>query len=73
MWNKIGLLLCWLGVHRPLRGHTQSFVDCVSGNDVYDAECSCGRTWMVDSQFGFFGSKVKHRGKCKSVNKCEKK
>jgi hypothetical protein len=45
-------------LHRPLRGHRHNFIDSVSGETVYDAKCSCGKEYMVDSPFGWFGTKV---------------
>ena len=50
--------LCKLGWHRPLVNHHHNFIDKVSGKTVYDAECPCGKKWMVDSPFGFGGFKV---------------
>jgi hypothetical protein len=29
------------------------FVDVVSGKQVYDAICPCGKRWMIDSWYGF--------------------
>jgi len=51
-------LLCSWGWHRPLKNHKHSFIDRVSGATVFNAECGCGKKWMVDSCFGFFGDKV---------------
>jgi len=50
--------LCKIGVHRPLKNHHHSFIDKVSGKTVYRAKCSCGGEWLVDSPFGYSGSKV---------------
>lgn len=50
-------LLCNLGIHRPLTGHTFQFIDKVSGNSVYSAKCPCGKVWLVDSPFALFGFK----------------
>ena len=55
---KIGKILCRMEVHRPLKGHTLQFIDRVSGKSVYKAMCSCGKEWLVDSPFGFFGTKL---------------
>lgn len=51
-------LLCKIGIHRPLFNHKEFFVDKVSGNQIYDAECSCGKKFMVDSLLGYCGFKV---------------
>lgn len=51
-------ILCRIGLHRPLRRHRHNFIDRVSGQTVYDAKCSCGKEFMVDSPFGWFGFKV---------------
>lgn len=58
MASKLNGVLCALGWHRPLRGHRHNFIDKVSGDTVYNAECPCGKKWMVDSPFSFFGCKV---------------
>jgi len=50
--------LCSIGLHRPLRGHHHNFIDKVSGLTVYNATCPCGKKWMTDSPFKFFGFKV---------------
>ena len=55
---KCSNLLCAIGIHRPLKGHTHNFIDKVSGQTVYNAECPCGKKWMVDSPFSFGGFKV---------------
>jgi hypothetical protein len=54
-------VLCRLGVHRPLSGHSHLFVDSVSGKTVFGARCPCGRRWMVDSLYGFLGFKVERK------------
>ncbi len=56
-------LLCRFNIHRPLFNHHHNFIDSVSGETVFNAECSCGKKWMVDSPFGFFGDKVEHNVK----------
>lgn len=53
-------LLCSIGLHRPLKNHRHNFIDKVSGSTVFNAECNCGKKWMVDSCFGFFGDKVEN-------------
>ena len=50
--------LCRLGIHKPLTGHTYHFTDTVSGKSVYIAKCPCGREWLTDSPFSFFGFKI---------------
>ena len=57
----VGELLCKLGWHRPLYNHRHNFIDKVSGKTVYNAECSCGIRYMVDSPYGFLGFKVKRK------------
>lgn len=52
------MLLCNLGVHRPLKEHKHSFIDAVSGQTVYIAKCNCGKKWMVDSPLSLLGFKV---------------
>lgn len=52
-------LLCRLGVHRPLRGHSFLFHDIVSGKRVFAARCPCEIRWLTDSLFGFFGFRIK--------------
>jgi len=54
--------LCRFGWHRPLFGHANLFVDCVSGKQVFSAECICGKHWMVDSMNGWLGFKVARPG-----------
>ena len=51
-------ILCSIGIHRPLSGHSYNFIDKVSGKTVYNATCPCGKKWMVDSPFMFTGFKV---------------
>lgn len=53
-------LLCYIGIHRPLSGHSRSFVDYVTGRTVYAAKCPCGKSWMVDSRLPMQGFKVKN-------------
>jgi len=50
-------LLCKLGIHL-MKDHKENFRDIVSGGMVYDAKCSCGKTWMVDTLFPIAFSKV---------------
>jgi hypothetical protein len=52
------LKLCKYGIHRPLNGHRHNFVDSVSGKTVFTAVCPCGKKWMTDSLFKWFGFKV---------------
>jgi len=59
--RHMGNLFCKLGWHRPLSHRVFSFIDVVSGRTVYNAECSCGLKWSVDSTSGFRGHKVRHR------------
>jgi len=56
-------LLCKLGIHRPLKIKDCNFVDIVSGKEVFNASCSCGKTWLTDSVFGWFGFKVERNKK----------
>ena len=55
----IGKYLCKIGIHRPLKKHKFIFVDGISHKSVYEAECSCGKIWLVNSTCGFFGHKVR--------------
>ena len=50
--------LCKIGIHRPLKIKTCLFVDNVSGKEVFSATCPCGKKWMTDSIFGWFGFKT---------------
>jgi hypothetical protein len=50
-------MLCKIGIHRPLIGHSHNFIDKVSGKTVYDVKCPCGKRWMTDSPFKYFGFK----------------
>lgn len=52
------IALCKFGIHRPLRGHSHNFIDRVSGKTVFNVKCPCGKEYMVDSLFGWFGTKV---------------
>lgn len=52
-------LLCKLGIHRPLKVGYGLFTDIVTGNTVREATCPCGKKWMTDSVFGWFGFKTK--------------
>lgn len=51
-------LLCNIGMHRPLSGHSAAFVDVVSRETVFYATCPCGKRWMVDSLNGWGGHQV---------------
>lgn len=51
-------ILCRLGIHRPLINREHCFVDRISGASVFRAECMCGKKWLTDSTFGWFGTKV---------------
>jgi len=51
-------LLCKIGIHRPLSEHHYDFKDKVSGKTVYNSVCSCGKRWMVNSRWGWFGFKT---------------
>jgi hypothetical protein len=55
---KIRLLLCRVGIHRPLTIKDCAFIDQVSHKEVFNAICHCGKRWMVDSPFGWFGFKI---------------
>ena len=48
---------CRIGVHW-MKNHHHNFVDCVDGKTVYNAECACGKKWMVDSLLPFWGVRV---------------
>jgi hypothetical protein len=52
-------LLCKIGLHWPLKIKSCSFIDKVSGKEVFNAECSCGKQWLTDGIFGLFGFRVK--------------
>lgn len=52
------LILCKLGIHRPLKIGHLAFVDVASGKDVRYATCPCGKKWLTDSVFGWFGYKT---------------
>lgn len=52
-------LFCKIGIHW-MRGHSLNFIDIASGKPVYNAECSCGRKWMVDTLFPLTMFKVEH-------------
>jgi len=52
-----------MGWHRPLKNHHHNFIDKVSNKTVFNAECSCGKMFMVDSPFWFFGFKVEKENK----------
>lgn len=52
------MMLCKLGVHRPLKIGMTLFVDKVSHKDVREAFCPCGIRWMVDSTSPWFGFKM---------------
>ena len=54
-------ILCWLGLHWRITVDRTLFVDRVSGNEVYEGTCSCGRKWMHDSVFGFPTFKVEKK------------
>ena len=69
----LGKLLCVLGIHRPLTGHTSYFVDVVSGKTVYKAVCPCGKEFMVDSlgPFGGFKVEILKQGGCYEKKKTQ--
>lgn len=51
-------LLCFIG-WRWLINHEHSFVDKVSGKDVYRAKCVCGKKeWLTDSATPLFGFRI---------------
>ncbi|MFA5558892.1 MAG: hypothetical protein WDA59_05455 [Methanofastidiosum sp.] len=52
------MILCKLGIHRPLKIGHLAFVDVASGKDVRYATCPCGKKWLTDSVFGWFGYKT---------------
>lgn len=41
-------IMCQIGLH-VMENHHHNFVDRVSGKMVYNADCACGKSWMVDS------------------------
>jgi hypothetical protein len=55
------LILCKLGIHRPLKIGELRFVDIVSGKDVRYATCPCGKKWLTDSVFGWLGTKIEKK------------
>jgi len=56
-------LLCKLGLHWKMKILHSLFIDRVSGETVFEAECPCGRHWMIDDVFGFPFFKVELKGK----------
>lgn len=46
-----------------MKNHAYNFTDFISGKCVYDAECSCGRKWMVDTLFPITIFKVEKKKK----------
>ena len=53
-------LLCRIGLHWPLKGHTFEFTDWVSGKAVNMTTCPCGRKWMTDTMSSYPFFKVEH-------------
>jgi hypothetical protein len=41
-----------------MKNHHHNFIDKCSGKTVYNAECECGKKWMVDSLLPFGGFRV---------------
>ncbi len=61
---KKRLFLCDIGIHRPLAIKDCAFIDQVSHKEVFHAVCPCGKKWLTDSVFGWFGFKMeKEEGK----------
>lgn len=46
-------VLCNLGIHRPLKGHTLAFIDRINGDSIYRVTCPCGKKHLTDSPFSF--------------------
>jgi len=51
-------LLCIAGIHRPLKIKDCAFIDQVTHKEVFNAICPCGKKWLTDSVFGWFGDKM---------------
>lgn len=50
-------LFCKLGVHW-MKNHHHNFIDVVNGKSVFNAECECGKKWLVDSLSALFGFRM---------------
>lgn len=46
--------LCKIGLHWPRKKVYHSFVDRVTGESVFNGQCSCGKTWLYTSVFSKF-------------------
>ena len=60
-------LLCKLNIHRPLIIQNLDFIDKVSGKEVFEAKCFCGKKWLTDSIsiFGrWFGFRIQRPDSC---------
>ena len=62
---KIRLFLCRIGIHRPLKIQGCAFIDQVSHKEVFRATCWCGKKWLTDSVFGWFGFKMEKQEEVK--------
>lgn len=51
-------VLCKIGLHRPLKIRSCLFIDVVSGKEVFESYCPCGKRWLTDSTFGWLGHKI---------------
>ena len=54
-------LLCYLGIHRPLKNHSYYCIDMISRKQKYKAICPCGKQWLTDSNNPWLGFKIKLR------------
>jgi len=48
--NKIKRLFCTVGIHW-LMNHRPSFYDNIGRQQVYRADCICGKKWLDSSTF----------------------
>ena len=53
------MILCKIGIHRPLTKVDFLFTDKVSGKMVWLCTCPCGRKWMSDGT-RWWGFKMLH-------------
>lgn len=58
---KLSDILCKLGIHRPLNIKHCQFIDTVTHKEVFEAYCPCGKRFLTDSVWGWFGSKVESK------------
>lgn len=51
-------LLCYIGIHRPLKWIGFAFTDIISHKTVWYGECPCGKEYLTNGN-SWFGFRIK--------------